>query len=131
MAREQYMRQVELLVRTLPFIARQDVFRRIAASRRASAGREVIDDDLLALDILQPGLAHRQLAREGAHVFAIRRSSLRSEFVLACRGLEVLELKLHLLDQVPEGVLDARFEGFAAKRTASANSASVLTGCRV
>ncbi|WP_337143792.1 nucleotidyl transferase AbiEii/AbiGii toxin family protein [Mesorhizobium sp. Cs1299R1N1] len=26
MAREQYMRQVELLVRTLPFIARQDVF---------------------------------------------------------------------------------------------------------
>ena len=68
-----------------------------AAAAGAGGGR--IDHDTLALDILRPGLAHRPLARKGAHALGFRRRGRRGKLVLARRGHELVELKFHLLDQ--------------------------------
>ena len=48
-----------------------------------------LDDDALALDVGRPGLAHRPLAREGAHALGLRRCGSRGKLVLARRGDEV------------------------------------------
>ena len=69
--------------------------------RSAAAGtaRRGLDDDALAFDVVRPRLAHRPLAREGAHGLRLRRGGLCGKLILARRGDEFFELQFQLLDQ--------------------------------
>ena len=72
---------------------------RKARPTAAGAARRSLNDDTLAFDVVRPWLAHRPLAREGAHGLGFRRRGLSGKLVLARRGDEFFELQFQLLDQ--------------------------------
>jgi len=96
--------------------AARDLFQRLRhvlaqlrQPRAATTGacRRRFDDDALTLDILRPWLAHRPLAREGAHSLRFGRGIFGRQFVLGGRRHEFLELQFQLVDQ-PLRALAAR-----------------------
>ena len=72
---------------------------RQARSAAACTARRGLDDDALAFDVVRPRLAHRPLAREGAHGLGFRRGGTCGKLILARRGDEFFELQFQLLDQ--------------------------------
>src|SRR5215212_5828261 len=68
-------------------------------STAAGAARWSLNDDAFAFDVVRPWLAHRPLAREGAHALGFRCRGLRGKLILGRRGDEFFELQFQLLDQ--------------------------------
>src|SRR5215207_4397586 len=68
-------------------------------STAAGAARWSLNDDAFAFDVVRPWLAHRPLAREGAHALGFRCRGLRGKLILGRRGDEFFEFQFQLLDQ--------------------------------
>ena len=86
-----------------------DVLAQLGQPRAAAAGagRWARLDHPLARQMLGKGLARRPLAGEGRHVRGLGRGDLGGDFVLGGRGLQFLQLQLHLVQQ-PDRALRAR-----------------------